>query len=215
MISAETFAARSTLWHGIVPSLDQYVRWMNQNVSRLGLGVLQEAESRPDLTAVLGATWASRPDLDSEELVAFAVKGSSLPVRPSEVREARAIAANILKYPSIAEDSTLSWEHRLAGCGEVEACHVDLRIDSAHLVEIKAVSRAFRGLDLRQLLTYAAISESLSQPIEFLGLVNPRRGTFMTWNVGQLALDLGSRSYVELIASLQMQMSASLVSDEE
>lgn len=215
MISAEAFAARSTLWHGVVPSLGQYVRWMNQNVSRLGVGVLQARESRPDLTAVLGATWASRPELEQDELVALTVKDSPGYVGPNEILEAKLIAANILRYPSIAEDSLLTWEHRLAGCGEIEACHVDLRIDSVHLVEIKAVSRAFRGLDIRQLLTYAAISESLSQPVELLGLINPRRGTFMTWDVGQLALDLGSPSYVELIASLQMHMSASLVSDQE
>jgi hypothetical protein len=213
MISAETFAARSTLWHGVAPSLDQYVRWMNQNVSGLGRGVLQASESRPDVTAVLGAIWASRPDLTRDDLAALTLKKPSGNVRPSEFLEAGLIAQNILRYPSIVDGSLLSWEHRLAGCGEIEACHVDLLIDSVHLVEIKAVSRAFRGLDLRQLLTYAAVSESLSRPVERVGLINPRRGTFLTWDVSQLALDLGSPSYVELMASLQMQMSASLVSD--
>lgn len=213
MITAEAFAGRSTMWHDITPSLDQYVRWLNQNTHRFGLGVRQSPETRPDVAAVLGAVWASSSELTQDELGARMSSRTSLRPRPSELFEARLLAEEILKYPSIEDGVPLSWEHRLAGCGEVEACHVDLLIGTTHIVEIKAVNRAFRGLDIRQLLTYAAISESLSRPIEHLGLLNPRLGTYMTWDVGQLALDLGSPSYMEMMAALQMQMSSSLVSD--
>lgn len=213
MITAEAFAGRSTMWREITPSLDQYVRWLNQNTPRFGLGVRQSPETRPDVAAILGAHWASSPEMSQGELSASASSQTSLRPGPSELFEARLLAEEILRYPFMEDGASVSWEHRLAGCGEVEACYVDLLIGSAHIVEIKAVNRAFRGLDIRQLLTYAAISESLSSPVGHLGLLNPRLGTYMTWDVGQLALDLGSPSYMEMMAALQMQMSSSLVSD--
>lgn len=213
MITAEAFAGRSTMWRDIAPSLDQYVRWLNQNVSWCGLGVGQSPKTRPDVAAVLGAVWASSSHLSQQELSARVSSETSLRPRQSELFEARLLAKEILRYPFIEDGVALSWEHRLAGCGEIEACHVDLLIGTTHIVEIKAVNRPFRGLDIRQLLTYSAISESLSKPIEHLGLLNPRLGTYKTWDAGQLALDLGSPSYMEMMAALQMQMSSPLVSD--
>ena len=77
------------------------------------------------------------------------------------------------------------------------------------LFEVKTVDRSFRGVDLRQLLTYAALNfASREREISTLGLVNPRRGVFFEMPVGDLCLDIAGRSSESLFAMIIQVLSS-------
>lgn len=69
------------------------------------------------------------------------------------------------------------------GCGVVDSSYADIT-SGTELIEVKAVSRSFRGVDFRQVLTYAAMFHSAGTKISEVALMNPRLA-----NVVQISLD--------------------------
>lgn len=88
------------------------------------------------------------------------------------------------------------------GCGYVDSSEGDI-ISGESLFEIKTVERSFRSIDVRQLITYAALNH-LSQQfrIESLGIVNARRGLYFEMSVEVICYEISGRSSQELFSAV-------------
>jgi hypothetical protein len=77
------------------------------------------------------------------------------------------------------------------GCGIVDTCVGDVLIGPV-LYEVKAGDRPVRSIDIRQLLTYAALNFAKKhRPIDRIGLVNPRLGKFFEIDLDTLCEEVG------------------------
>jgi len=98
------------------------------------------------------------------------------------------------------------------GCGYIDNSYADVIADNT-LYEVKTVDRPFRGSDLRQLLTYAALNLSSGQfNIRHLGLLNPRRGIFYRVEPDALCLGVSGSRAQELLSEIISTVSGAGIS---
>jgi hypothetical protein len=84
------------------------------------------------------------------------------------------------------------------GCGYVDTSEGDL-ISGGVLYEVKTVERLFRGIDIRQVITYAALNFSSRQhEITSLGLFNPRTGHIVRMSIEEVSIEIAGRRSEEL-----------------
>ena len=89
-----------------------------------------------------------------------------------------------------AKEAKLELSPSFAGCGIVDACNGDVYFDQT-LFEIKAGDRNFRSIDVRQILTYAALNYATAKrKIDRLGLFNPRLGISFIAGIDELCLEV-------------------------
>ncbi|MFF0769881.1 hypothetical protein ACFYUK_13400 [Nonomuraea wenchangensis] len=117
----------------------------------------------------------------------------------SEQLEVDLVQQNILHYVSTLAGA--AYFYPIPGCGVVNAATADI-VDAKGMTEIKAVGRAFRGNDLRQLLTYAAMLYASGVPAENLSLYNPRRAVLFSSGLDEISFSVCGRSSVELMQDL-------------
>lgn len=87
---------------------------------------------------------------------------------------------------------------RFKGCGILDSCYGDLLMN-ATLYEVKCVERNLRSIDIRQVLTYAALNyQSRQYLIEEVCIVNPRRGIVFRFDVESLAQEVSRKNSAEL-----------------
>lgn len=87
---------------------------------------------------------------------------------------------------------------RFKGCGILDSCYGDLFMN-ATLYEVKCVERNLRSIDIRQVLTYAALNyQSRQYLIDEVCIVNPRRGISFRFNVEALAQKSSGKNSAEL-----------------
>lgn len=86
--------------------------------------------------------------------------------------------------------ASLVIEPRFLGCGFLDACSGDIIRGSA-LYEIKAGDRPLRGIDLRQLITYAALNYiAKSHEIASVAIVNVRTGLILELSIEELTMQV-------------------------
>lgn len=86
------------------------------------------------------------------------------------------------------------------GCGFLDRCSGDVIYEDA-LFEVKAGERGFLSVDIRQLITYAALNRAAGVfTIRQLGLFNPRTGLSWRMSVEELAHEVAGRSGDDLFA---------------
>ena len=91
---------------------------------------------------------------------------------------------------------------KFSGAGIIGSCEGDIYFDSS-LFEIKAGQRKFRAVDLKQLLTYAALNNSArSRPLSQLGLFNPRMGTSFSATLDDVCLEISGCTAAELLPEI-------------
>jgi hypothetical protein len=91
---------------------------------------------------------------------------------------------------------------RFVGCGIIDTCFGDVYFDET-LFEVKAGDRSFRSVDIRQLLTYAALNKAASaRHLNKLGLFNPRTGISCTFGLDELCLEVAGRPSEELLMEI-------------
>ncbi len=85
------------------------------------------------------------------------------------------------------------------GCGFIDVSEGDV-ITGETLFEVKAVDRMVRSIDLRQLLTYAALNKGARTfSLSRIGIFNPRRGIFFEFELDDVCIGVsGSRAEVLL-----------------
>lgn len=86
-----------------------------------------------------------------------------------------------------------------SGCGFVDDSEADIMVGDT-LFEVKSVDRAFRSIDVKQVLTYAALNWSSRQyTLSRVGLVNPRRGVGFECSLADLCSDISGLQEVEFL----------------
>lgn len=108
--------------------------------------------------------------------------------------------------------ATIRVRPTFAGCGTLEKTEGDVLCGTC-LFEVKAGHRAFRGIDVRQLLTYCALNNlSREHDIQRVGLVNPRTGTYFTEDLGVLCVRISGESAQAVLGRIQEFLSGALAS---
>jgi hypothetical protein len=116
--------------------------------------------------------------------------------------EAQAIADRLLSFFREVGGEEIICAPAFRGCGWIADCCGDV-FRGGVLFEIKAGDRAFRGIDLRQVMCYAALNFASKQyDIHSLCLVNPRHGTYFHASLNDVCHGLAGKSSVELLNSI-------------
>jgi hypothetical protein len=99
-----------------------------------------------------------------------------------------------------------------AGCGIVDSCNGDVYFGTS-LFEVKAGDRNFRSIDLRQLLTYAALNYAQSKRrIEEIGLFNPRVGISFSMGIDELCLEVSGHPASHTLSEIIRAISSGEIS---
>jgi hypothetical protein len=101
---------------------------------------------------------------------------------------------------------------KFPGCGIIDASIGDVFVHE-HLFEVKAGDRRFLSVDLKQLITYAALNSlEGAREIKYLGLFNPRVGISYTVALEQLCQEISGTSATELLAEIVRVISSGEIS---
>lgn len=226
MISETAFAQGfSSAWKNITPNSEHVIRRLNLGTERIDLPV--GYDSKPSRRAFINeaAFTLFKNTFNGEKLTLdSALKNKNLLeevsaevrsslgryhditdeqlVAPSkqEWREiyllADTISVFVRKTRSVDDDVLIApYFH---GCGFLSGCYGDLVIGS-RLIEIKGGDRAFRAIDIRQLLTYCALNSlSGDHEIKSVGALNPRKGIYFFVDLDTLSLEISSKPISEL-----------------
>jgi hypothetical protein len=94
------------------------------------------------------------------------------------------------------------------GCGFIDTCHGDVLV-STTLFEVKAGDRLFRSIDVRQLVTYAALNLVSGQhEIRKLGLFNPRVGIRAAVDIDELCFEVSGKDAITLLSEIVVAISS-------
>ena len=201
MISEHQFSSHySSVWHTIAPLADGFWAIENKQVDRFDLPLASTAkkEMRAIINEVAFRSFCDRysnsrpvandqivnsinenlqPAIDYVSRFSNVSQVTSSHVDIECRQEAASLAVRLLQYLPFQSNTIL--RPVFSGCGLISQCEGDLIFNDC-LYEIKAGERKFRLMDLRQLLTYAALAYA-DRALNFthIGLINPRTG--VTW----------------------------------
>ena len=98
------------------------------------------------------------------------------------------------------------------GCGIIDTCSGDIFVEDT-LWEVKAGDREFRSIDIRQLITYAALNYvARSYRIDRIGLFNPRVGIFFEVGLDELCVEIGGMGSADMLAAVSYAISSGEIS---
>ena len=125
-------------------------------------------------------------------------------------KEAGNLVFRLLHFFHGLEATTL--RPRFSGCGLISACEGDV-IEGSCLYEIKAGDRAFRVVDLRQLLTYSALAYAKGTLFfKDIGLFNPRTGVAWRKSLEEVSHALSGLRLSDTLSALVEQFSGASAS---
>ena len=213
LISANVFARHSSIWTQVIPSLEPMVRWMNTHQASLGRAVdsLSGNERNPliaEAAFLLASTnFSYTPGVPSwvesqaRKFLRLLPRGQAAEaqITSGEWDEIGRLARVTQLYTSTIIDPVFS--ANIPGCGVVDPATIDI-LGRDELVEMKTVTRPFRGLDLRQALTYAAMLNASQRPVSKITLLNPRRAVSVTLRISEISQMARGDSAAELMQDL-------------
>lgn len=131
----------------------------------------------------------------------------------AEISEAILLASRLEAFfGKKAAGLELVIDPQFRGCGFLDGCVGDVLAGDC-LYEIKAVDRAARAREVRQLLIYAALNDvSKEHQIRSVALVNPRRGTFALFEINAFTREVSKKSAYELFGEIVDFISGSGIS---
>ncbi|MEU4328981.1 hypothetical protein [Nonomuraea dietziae] len=192
--------------------MEQLVRWINSRVTPFGrtIHVSQEPTRSALISetafrrAAVGAPLFRHDDASesaARDLLLLLPRGihGEAALTNLEQLEVDLVQQNIMQYASTFTNAR--YFHPAPGCGVVNAAIADI-VDSKQIAEVKAVGRMFRAIDLRQLLTYAAIFYASGILVEDLSLYNPRKAIVFTGKIEDISLSVCGRPAFELMQNL-------------
>ena len=234
MISEHQFATHySSAWHTITPLADGFWTVENLLVDRIAPPLIPKAakgmravvneaafrafcalHSRPKPVSRNGVLAAIDAKL-AESILYVGRFSSAPPLTTSDVdddcrKEAGNLVLRLLHYFPGTESTTL--RPRFSGCGLISECEGDL-IEGSCLYEVKAGDRAFRVTDLRQLLTYTALSYAKGTLcFRDIGLFNPRTGVAWRKSLEEVSHSLSGLRLSDTLSALVEQFSGASAS---
>lgn len=114
------------------------------------------------------------------------------------IDDAMEIAVRLEDFFECEDAGELLIQPRFKGCGILDSCYGDLLMHTT-LYEVKCVERNLRSIDIRQVLTYAALNyQSRQYAINQVCVVNPRRGIAFRFDVETLAQHASGKNSAEL-----------------
>lgn len=234
MISEHQFATHySSSWHAITPLADGFWTVENLLVDRIApplvprapkgmRAVINETAFRAFCSLHGMPTPVNRSDVLAavggrlDESIAYVGRFSSAPpLTAADVdddcrKESGNLVLRLLHFFPGREPTTL--RPRFSGCGLISACEGDL-IEGECLYEIKAGERAFRVLDLRQLLTYSALAYAKGTlSFSDIGLFNPRTGVAWRRSLEEVCHSLSGLRLSDTLSALVEQFSGASAS---
>ncbi len=94
------------------------------------------------------------------------------------------------------------------GCGYIDASEGDVILGDV-IYEVKTVERQFRGTDIRQVVTYAALNSLSKQyTVSNIGLFNPRSGMYFQENIDVLCWEISGKTGQELFSEIEKAISS-------
>jgi hypothetical protein len=203
----------SSTWRSLAPTMEIFVRKINlelydrefpsltSNVDPSRRGFINEvafqffAETRaiPSITEEAEERAISR----ARKLIVRIEESRPSDISPLNFEEMKDAKEQLRRlrifFQNRAKGAALEISPAFAGCGIIDACEGDVYFEDT-LFEIKAGDRNFRSIDLRQILTYAALNYSQSKrKIDFVGLFNPRIGISFSVGLDELCLEVSGR----------------------
>lgn len=107
-----------------------------------------------------------------------------------ELKDLVQLTNNIVEFIHFTKKEVVLFRPKLKGYGFIPDLEADLSIDDT-LYEVKTVTRNFKSSDLKQLFIYLALKQvSEGSTWQYAGLYNPRKGTFVRFNVKKLIYNL-------------------------
>ena len=129
------------------------------------------------------------------------------PLKEEEMREACEIGLRLQRL-LVEPGLHLTLKPVFAGCGYISASEGDVLLKNT-LYEVKTVDRPFRSVDIRQLISYAAMNSVSKQfVIERIGIINPRRGTRCDLDIEIVSTEISGRPASELFWLLASAISS-------
>jgi hypothetical protein len=215
--------ARGSVWVQATPALEPFMRLMVLQERSLGASVRSWGD--PQRNALLAETAfrlvAHPGDLDTgsmrvaeDEARRFVVslprgEAASAPISHNEWLEVEQLAQVLRRYISYLVEPLFF--PRIPRCGVVDSAVSDI-LAGQEIIEVKALARPFRSVDLRQALTYAAMLYSAGTRVERITLLNPRRSGYLTISIAAIASGARGDSAVELLQDLVVAMTGLQVS---
>lgn len=223
MITEKRFASSChSFWHRLLPMLEHFLRRRNRLLERFAdpvesigrprvRGVINELGFRLYCRAVsTGTAIDALSDTAFAEETAAAIdfirrfRGFSRGVaRPDdqELEEATTLAERI-GFVLGFDANALTLNPSFRGCGWVESCSGDVQ-EGRTLYEIKAGDRAFRGIDVRQVICYCALDwAATGGRIDEICLVNPRAGLILREALDDLCFAIGGAASAEILSDV-------------
>jgi hypothetical protein len=234
MISEHQFATHySSAWRAVTPLADGFWTVENLMVERVAppltpkapkgmRAVVNEAAFRTFCSLHSNAKPIKRGDILTAldrglgESIAYVGRFSSAPpINKDDVdddcrKEAGNMVLRLLHFFPGNESTIL--RPSFSGCGLISACEGDL-IEGSCLYEVKAGDRAFRVVDLRQLLTYSALAYAKGNlTFKEIGLFNPRTGVAWRKSLEDVSHALSGLRLSDTLSSLVEQFSGASAS---
>lgn len=224
MISERKLAsAHSSFWRNAMPMADSFVRNMNRTLTRLtppcptqskGMRNSLISELSFRLYSLICNEKITIQDLiKSTDLIKATARDvnnyisrlerldTPIPeMNDMEINDAISLTDNLRKCLVYSNPGmVVTTQPKFKGCGIVDDCEGDILVGGT-LYELKNVDRDFRVTDLRQVLTYCALSVASGQTsIEKIGLLNARSGLSYVMNINKLAYLAAGISADELL----------------
>lgn len=217
MTTVREFVNQNSVWHSLMPTLEQFTRYINRHLLRLGRPVpAQNTDRRSSFVAeVAFEIAAAGGDLEPQKAAIMARARAALAHLPGaetsaeaisvpEWFEAMALARNLSEFVG-RRSGVAAYRPMIPGCGVVRPSSADVLVGN-EIFEVKMVQRGFRSSDIRQAVTYCAMLHASGAAVGAVSLVNPRQGHYFSSTVAGFALDAGSASWVELMQDLCLAM---------
>ncbi len=233
MIDAATFSSTyNAFWNDVAPTLEHFVRRLNlEHVERFAIPLKSSETKRRALIAefafsIFVENSRKNQKLDEKDkryaeawmqtvrrMKPFLGQGLDLeePLSDEEQNEVEDLVDRLALF-FVGQFPVDMLRPIFRGCGFLDASEADIYFNDT-LFEVKTVERAFRGSDLKQLLSYAALNRaSADKVIARLGLVNPRLGISFSMNIDEISREISGRSSEELLSIVIQTVSSGEIS---
>jgi hypothetical protein len=128
-------------------------------------------------------------------------QGYAEDLTPGEIEDAREQHERMMCVFTADATGEVVPEPVFPGCGFIDTCRGDVLVCKT-LFEVKAGDRLFRSIDVRQLVTYAALNlVSRQHKIHKVGLFNPRVGI-------RAAVEVSGKDAITLLSEIVVAISS-------
>lgn len=234
MIGATRFSgAYGSFWRDVTPTMDLFVRKINLDLyNRVEPPADYQVE--PKRSALVAEAAFALFDLQSRHegdralffqrfteqatdearrrLALLSAENIGDDLNPDELNATQELFRRLSSFFIDIQGRELVLKPYFPGCGFVDQSEGDI-IYGDTLFEIKSVDRNFRSVDIKQLITYAALNhKSRSYHFREIGIFNPRMGTEFRMGLDDVCMEVAGISSIELLEIIAYSIASGEVS---